>query len=66
MPKPKRRPPVVKTDWVVEYERIGATGLPIPWQRSFQSERWARLTIDCSKNMINPRLYERKWRKVDL
>ena len=67
MPKPKRRPPIVKTDWVVEYEKIGPSGCIMTCQQAYTQETWARLSVNfVGTRKINPRTYKRTWRKVDL
>lgn len=61
MPKPKRRPPVVKTDWVLE---IGPEEGPI----ARHSRNTKQGAIDISKDWPNSekRIFKRTWRKVDL
>lgn len=60
MPKPKRRPTVVKTDWVVETKSAGLV-VPTVFNQKGEAKAFAGRLFH-----FNPSIYERKWRKVDL
>ena len=69
MPKPKRRPPIVKTDWVVDEVRNDHCHYT-----PFSTLRDAKEFISKCKSIDREikrasgefSIYERKWRKVDL
>lgn len=69
MPKPKRRPPVVKTDWVVEEYREGSCVLALSVESAEAVNAWIRISKIADKDRGTKTIYKafkRTWRKVDL